>query len=151
MTTGKTIPLMRWTFVGKVMSPLFNMRSRLLIAFLPRSKHLLMSWLQSPFKVILGPKKKKSCHCFPICLFRHLSAMKWWDQMLWSYFFECWVLNQLFPLSSLTFIKKHFSSSQLSANKVVYLDIWGYGIFPGTLDSSLCFIQPDILHDVLCI
>ena len=48
MTTGKTIPLTRWTFVGKVISLLFNMLSRLIIAFLPRSKHLLISWLQSP-------------------------------------------------------------------------------------------------------
>ena len=53
MTTGKTIGLMRWTFVGKVMSLLFNMLSRLVITFLPRSKHLLISWLQSPAAVIL--------------------------------------------------------------------------------------------------
>ena len=52
MTTGKTVALTRWTFVGKVMSLLFNMLSRLVIAFLPRSKHLLISWLQSPFAVI---------------------------------------------------------------------------------------------------
>ena len=55
MTTGKTIALTRWTFVGKVKSLLFNMLSRLVIAFLPRSKHLLISWLQSPSAVILGP------------------------------------------------------------------------------------------------
>ena len=60
MTTGKTITLTRWTFVGKVMSLLFNMLSRLVIAFLPRSKHLLISWLQSPFAVILEPRKIKS-------------------------------------------------------------------------------------------
>ena len=60
MTTGKTIVLTRWTFVGKVMSLLFNMLSRLVIAFLPRSKHLLISWLQSPSAVILEPKKIKS-------------------------------------------------------------------------------------------
>ena len=57
MTTGKTIALTRWTFVGKVMSLLLNMLSRLVIAFLPRSKHLLISWLQSPSAVILEPKK----------------------------------------------------------------------------------------------
>ena len=59
-TTGKTIALTRWTFVGKLVSLLFNMLSRLVIAFLPRSKHLLISWLQSPSAVILEPKKIKS-------------------------------------------------------------------------------------------
>ena len=59
MTTGKTIPLTKWTFVGKVMSLLFNMLSSLVITFLPRSKHLLISWLQSPSAVILEPKKIK--------------------------------------------------------------------------------------------
>ena len=58
MTTGKTIPLTRWTFVGEVMSLLFNMLYRLVIAFLPRSKHLLILWLQSPSAVILGPPQK---------------------------------------------------------------------------------------------
>ena len=60
MTTGKTIALTRWTFVGKVMSLLFNILSRLVITFLPRSKLLLISWLQSPSAVILEPRKIKS-------------------------------------------------------------------------------------------
>ena len=60
MTTGKTIALTRWTFVGKVTSLPFNMLSRLIIAFLPRSKRLLISWLQSPSAVILEPLKIKS-------------------------------------------------------------------------------------------
>ena len=60
MTTGKTIALTRWTFVGKVMSLPFNMLSRLVIGFLPKSKHLLISWLWSPSAVILEPKKIKS-------------------------------------------------------------------------------------------
>src|SRR5574337_344193 len=60
MTTGKTIALTRWTYVGKVMSLLLIMLSRLVITFLPRSKHLLISWLQSPSAVILGPEKLKS-------------------------------------------------------------------------------------------
>ena len=60
LTTGKTIALTRWTFVGKVMSLLFSMLSRLVIAFLPRSKGLLISWLQSPSAVILEPRKIKS-------------------------------------------------------------------------------------------
>ena len=72
MTTGKTIALTRWTFIDKVMSLLFNMLSRLVITFLPGSKHLLISWLQSPSAVILEPPppqiKSASFHCFPIYL-----------------------------------------------------------------------------------
>ena len=67
VTTGKPIALTRWTFVGKVMSLFFNMLSRLVITFLPRSKHLVISWLQSPSAVILEPPKIV-CHCFPIYL-----------------------------------------------------------------------------------
>ena len=80
MTTGKTIALTRWTFVGNVMSLLFNMLSRLVIAFLPRSKCLLISRLQSPSAVVLEPPKN-SLTLFP--LFPHLFPMKWWDQMPW--------------------------------------------------------------------
>ena len=82
-TTGKTIALTRWTFISKVMSLLFNMLSRLVIAFLPRSKCLLISWLQSPSAVILEPKKV-SLSLFP--LFPRLFIMKWWDRMPWSLF-----------------------------------------------------------------
>ena len=78
MTTGKTIVLTRGAFVGKVMSLLFNMLSTVVITFLPRSKRLLISWLQSPSAVILGPRNTKSATVSPsIC-------MKWWDQMPWS-------------------------------------------------------------------
>ena len=66
MTTGKTIALIKWTFVGKVMSLFFNMLFRLVITFLPRSKRLLTSWLQSPSEVILEPPQNKVSHCFPI-------------------------------------------------------------------------------------
>ena len=72
MTTRKTRVLIRWTFVGKVMSLLVNMLSRLVITFFPRSKHLLISWLQSPSAVILEPKETMSL--FP--LFSHLFALK---------------------------------------------------------------------------
>ena len=65
ITTGKTIALTRWTFVGKIMSLLLNMLSRLVITFLPRSKHLLISWLQSPSAVILEPRKIKSATVSP--------------------------------------------------------------------------------------
>ena len=81
MTTGKTTALTRRTFVGKVRSLLLNMLSRLVITFLPRSKRLLISWLQSPSAVILEPPQK-SLTLFP--LFPHLFPMKWWDQMPWS-------------------------------------------------------------------
>ena len=64
MTTGKTIALTRWIFVDKVMSLLYNMLSRLVITFLPRSKRLLISWLQSLSAVILEPPKNKVWHCF---------------------------------------------------------------------------------------
>ena len=97
-TTRKTIILIIWTFVGKVMSLLFNTLSRFVKAFLPRNKHLLISWLQSPSAVILEPKKIV-CHCFycfPIYL-------PWSDgtQCHDLSFFEHWVLSQLFhfPLS----------------------------------------------------
>ena len=72
MTTGNTIALTRWTFVSKVMPLLFHMLSRLVIVFLPRSKCLLISWLKSPFSVILEPKKIKSV----TALFPYLFAMK---------------------------------------------------------------------------
>ena len=81
MTTGRTIALTRRTFVGKVMSLLFNMLSRLVITFLLRSKSLLISWLQSPFAVILEPPEN-SLTLLP--LFPHLFPMRWWDQMPWS-------------------------------------------------------------------
>ena len=69
MTTGKTIGLTGWTFVGKVMSLLFNMLSRLVITFLPRSKHLLISWLQSLSAVILEPREIKSVIVSTVSLF----------------------------------------------------------------------------------
>ena len=78
MTTGKTIALTRWTFVGKIMSLLFNMLSRLVITFLPRSKSLLISWLQSPSAVILEPKIIKSV---TVSIVSPSIAMKGWDQM----------------------------------------------------------------------
>ena len=66
MTTGETIALTRWAFVGKVMSLLFTVLSRLVITFLPRSKRLLISWLQSPSAVVLEPRKIKSDTVSPV-------------------------------------------------------------------------------------
>ena len=68
MTNRKTVALTRCTYVGKVMCLFFNMLSRLVITFLPKSKRLLISWLQSPSAVILEPEKNKVCHCFPVYL-----------------------------------------------------------------------------------
>ena len=93
MTTGKTIALTRWTFVGKVMSLLFNMLFRLVIAFIPRSKHLLIFWPQSPSVVILEPKKMKSV---TVSIVPYLFTMKWRDSMPWSLLFESWDLSQIF-------------------------------------------------------
>ena len=114
MTTGKTIALAIHYFVGKVMSLLFNTLSRLVIAFLPRSKYVLISWPQSTSAVILEPKKINYVTVSIVSLF----AMKWCDQMPWSSLFECWVLSQL-SHAPFTFIKRLFSSSLLSAIRVV--------------------------------
>ena len=87
MTTGKTIALTRWTFVGKVMSLLFNMHmlSRLIIAFLPRSKSLLISWPSfGHYGQHLQWFQTRQNSLSLFTLFPHLFAMKWLDQMLWS-------------------------------------------------------------------
>ena len=116
MTTGKTIALTRWTSVGKVMSLLFNMLSRLVIAFLPRRKHLLISWLQSPSAVIFEPKKIKflSVSIVSPSIGHKVMGL---DAMI----FVFWMLNfkPIFSLSSFTFIKRLFSSPSLSALRVV--------------------------------
>ena len=97
-TTGKTIALTRWTFVGKVISLLFNMLSMLVITFLPRSKRPLISWLQSPSTVILEPPKIKSD---TVSTVSPSISHEVWDQMPWSWFSECRASSQLFhsPLS----------------------------------------------------
>ena len=115
MTAGKTIALTRWTFDGKVMSLLLNMLSRLVITFLPRSKCLLISWLQSPFAVILEPKKIKS-FTVPIVSRSVCHEVMGPDAIILVF----WMLSfkSTFSLSSFTFIKRLFSSS-LSAIRVV--------------------------------
>ena len=145
MTTGKTIALTRWTFVSKVMSLLFNMLSRLVTTFLPKRKHLLISWLQSPSAVILEPKKIKSATVSPSICHEVMRP----DGIILAF----WMLSfkQLFhsPLS-------------LSSRRSVFLFPFCHkggvicisevnDISPSNLDSSLCFIQPSISHDVLCI
>ena len=121
MTTGKTIALTRWTFVGKVMSLLFNKLSRLVITFLPRRKRLLISRLQSPSAVILDPQKIKSVTVSPyIC--HEVMGPNAMILVFWMLSFK-----PTFSLS-LAFIKRLFSSSSLSAIRVVssaYLSVGG--------------------------
>ena len=116
MTTGKTIALPVETFLGKVMSLLFNMLSRLVIAFLPRNRQLLISWLQSPSAMILESKKIKSG---TVSIFSPSICPKVIGLSVVIFFF--WMLNFKpdFSLSSFTFIKRLFSSSSLSAIRVV--------------------------------
>ena len=144
MTTGKTIALTRWTFVVKVMSLLFNMRSRFVIAFLPRSKHLLISWLQSPSAVSLESKKKvwhcfHCFHCFPIYFP--------WSDGTRCMIFVFWMLSfkPTFSLSSFTCIKRLFSSS-LSAIRVgssAYLRLLIF--LPAILIPAYVFSSPAFL------
>ena len=84
ITTRKTIALTRWNFVGKVMSLLFNMLPRLVIAFLPRGKCLLISWLQSPSAVHFGTQEKKVCHCFH-CFSIYLHEVMRPDVMIFAF------------------------------------------------------------------
>ena len=116
MTTGKTIALTRQIFVNKVMSVLFNMLSRLLITFLPRSKCLLISWLQSPSAVIIEPRKIKSAILSTVSPFICHEVMGL-DAMILVF----WMLSvkPTFSRSSYTCIKRLFSSSSLSAITVV--------------------------------
>ena len=112
MTTGKNIALIRWTFAGKVMSLLFNMLSRLVIVFLPRSKHLLISWLQSPSTVILEPKKINSLTVSIVSpsICHEVMGL---DAVILV--FGMWSFKPAFSPYSFTFFKRLFSSSLLSA------------------------------------
>ena len=146
MTTRKTIALTRQTSVGKVNSLFFNMLSRLVITLLPRSKCLLISLLLSPSTVILEPKKVCHClHCFPIC-----HEVMGPDTMILVF----WMLSfkPIFSFSSFTFIKRLFNSSSLSTHKGCVICISEViDISLGNLDSSLCFLELSISHDVFCI
>ena len=139
MTTGKTIALTRSTFVGKAMSLLFNMLSRLFIACLSKSKHLLISWLQSPSAVILEAKKIKSVTISTVSPTICHEVMGP-DAMILVF----WILSfkPTFSLSSFTFIKRLFSSCLLSATRVVFGVIClseVIDISPCSLDSRLEF------------
>ena len=135
------------TFVGKVMSLLFNILSRLVIAFLPRSKHLLISWLQSPSAVILEPPKIKSV-TISIVSPSICHVVMGLDAII---FIFCMLSFKLpFSLSSFTFIKRRFSSSSLFSHQGGVLCISEViDISLGNLDFSLCIVQTVISHDVL--
>ena len=111
-TTGKTTALTRWPLVGKVMSLLFNIPPKLVTPFLPRSKRLLISWLQSPSAVILEPKKIKSATVSTVS-----HEVMGSEAMIFVHFMSSF--KPTFSLSSFTFIKRLFSSSSLSAIRVV--------------------------------
>ena len=121
MTIGRTIALTRWTFAGKVMSLLFNMLSRLVIAFLPRSKHLWISWLQSPSAVILEPPKIKSV-TVSIVFSSICHEVMGPDAMI--FFFWMLSFKPTFSLSSFAFIKRLFSSSLSAINMVSSVYLW---------------------------
>ena len=148
MTTGKNIALTRWTFVSKIMSLLFNMLSRLVIAFLPRNNHLI-SWLHSPSAVILEPKKIKpvtvSIVSPSIC-----HEVMGPDAMI----FVFWILSfkPTFSLSSFTFIKSFFRTSSLSAIRVVSSEYLRLLIFlPAIFILACASSSPAFYHDVHCI
>ena len=126
MTTGKTMALTIWTFVVKMISLLFNMLSRFVIAFLPRSKHLLISWPQSPSAVILEPKKRKSvtASTFSPSICHEVMGL---DAKILVFLW--WVLSQLFhfplsPLSRGSLVPLHFMPLEW-----YHLHIWGYWHF----------------------
>ena len=118
MTSQKTIDLNIRTFLSKMMSLLFNMQSRFIIAFLPRRMHLLISWLQSPSAVTLEPKKIKSvaASTFPPSFCHEVMGLDAKILVFWM-----WSFKLSFSLSFFTFIKRFFRSSSLSAIRVAYL------------------------------
>ena len=142
MTTGKTIALTRWTFVGKVMSLCFNMLSRLVITFLPRSKCLLISWLQSP-SAVLQPKKIKSdtvSTVFPSISHEVMGP----DVMI----LVSWMMSfkPTFSIYSFTLIRRLFSSSSLSAIRVVSFSYLRLLIFcPAILIPAFASSSPAFL------
>ena len=149
MTTGKTIALTPWTFVGKVTSLLSSMLYRSVIAFLPRSKLLLISWLQSPSEVILEPPKIKSLTVSIVSpsVFHEVIGP---DAMIFVFWQKCWVLSLYF----------HSPLSLPSRGFLVIIHFLPQGwchlhyifdISPDNPDFSLCFIQLSISHDVLWI
>ena len=148
MTTWKIVPLTRWTFVGKVMSLLFNTVSRLVIAFLPRSKCLLISWLQSPSVVIVEPNKIKSDTVSTVSssISHEVMGPDAIIFIFWMLSFSQLFHSPLSPSSRGSLVLRHFfhKGGVICISEVI-------DISPGNLDSILCFLQPSIFYDVICI
>ena len=147
MTTGKTTALIRWTFVGKVISLLLNMLSRLVITFLPRSKHLLVSWLQSSSAVILEPPKIKSDTVSTVSPSISHEVMG-----PGAMIFVFWMLSfkPAFSLSSFTF-KRLFRSSSLSAIRVVSSAYLRLLIFLPAVLIPACASSSPVFLMMLCV
>ena len=143
MTTVKTIALTKQTFVDKVMSLLFNMLSKLVIAFLPRSKYLLISWLQSPSAVLLEPKKINSVTVSIVSpsICHQVMGPDAMILVLWMLSFK-----PTFSLSSFTFIKRLFSSSSLSAIRLASSAYLRLLIFLLTILIPACAISSPAFH-----
>ena len=146
MTTGITITLNIWIFVGKVMS-LFNMLSRIVIAFLPRSKCLLILQLQSLSSVILEPKNRRSVtvHFFLIYL-PCSDGTRCHGLIIWMLSFK-----SAFSLSSFTFIKRLFSSFSLTTINVVLSEYLRLLIFLPAVLIPACALSSLAFHNVLCL
>ena len=133
MTTGKPVALTIQTFVGKVTSVLFNMLSRFGITFLPRSKRLWISWLQSLSTVLFGDHENEGCHCFHFFLF----------YLPWSYgagchdrFFECWILNQPFHSHKKTLVPPYFSAIRVVSCAIREMWVWSLS-WEDSLEESM--------------
>ena len=128
----KTIALTRWTFVGNVMSLLFNMLSRFVIPFLPRNKCLLISWLQPPSAMILEPKKIKSVtvSTFSPSICHEVMGLDAMILVFWRLSFK-----SAFSFSSFTLIKRFCSSTSLSATTGYHLRIWGCWYFSHNMNQ----------------
>ena len=148
MIIGKAIALTRQIFIGKVMFLLFNMLSRMVIAFLPRSKNLLISCLHSPSAVILEPPKIKSLTVliFSPSVFQGVMGLDAMILVFWMLSFKPNFHSPLSLSSRCSLVLLYFLPYGW-----YHLHICGYWYFPGNLDTSLCFIQLGISHNVVCI
>ena len=157
MTTGKTIALTRWTFVGKVMSLLFYMLPRLIITFLPRSKHLLISWLQSPSAVILEPRKIKSDTVSTVSPSISQEAMQpdamilvFWTLSFFFFFLISWRLITLQYCSgfchTLTWISHGFTCVPILIPPSTSPSTWSLSVFPvHQVQAFVSCIQPGLV------
>ena len=143
MTIGKTIALTRWTFVGEIMSLLFNVLSSLFIAFLPRSKRLLISWLQSPSAVILEPKKIKSV---TVCFHCFLIYLPWGDGTFTNiHIFECTSAQSGMGFPGSLNVKESIRNMETWVQSLGWEDALEEGM--ATHSSILAWRTPSVGHD----